>query len=563
MPFLRRHCSPARRLLIGLVAGGLIAVPALELTSPTPASAGAPPPASPGAQASGSATAAASPTGGPYWPNWDIARGVATLADGSGGYVLDGLGGLHGFGLGNRRPPAAGGAPYWPNWDIARGVATLADGSGGYEVDGWGGLHPFSVGVGVRPPPAVGAYYPEWDIARGVALLPGGAGGYVLDAWGGLHSFATQGRALPPATNGGPWWPGHDVARGVALLADGSGGYVLDKWGGVHPFGVGGNTPAAPALQARYWPGFPIARGVTLTGATSGLVVDGLGGLHSLSVCQSPGPCPDDAQPTFPIRAAFYYPWFPENWSYAGVTPYTRYQPSLGFYDSANSTLLGRHIAAMRYGGIQAGIASWWGPGTRTDGRLPAMLAAAHGTGLKWAVYYEPEGYGNPSVDQLRSDLGYLRDHYASDPSYLRVDGSFVVFVYADPTDRCDMADRWQQARIPGSYIVLKVFPGWRACAAEAPAWHQYSPDDRVNEFQPFSTTISPGFFHVLEPKPRLDRDLGSWQSAVRYMTASGDPFQLVTTFNEWGEGTSVESATLWASASGFGSYLDVLHDNP
>jgi len=45
-------------------------------------------------------------------------------------------------------------------------------------------------------------------------------------------------------------------------------------------------------------------------------------------------------------------------------------------------------------------------------------------------------------------------------------------------------------------------------------------------------------------------------------MNASGAPFQLVTTFNEWGEGTAVESATEWASASGYGAYLDVLHDN-
>ena len=45
-------------------------------------------------------------------------------------------------------------------------------------------------------------------------------------------------------------------------------------------------------------------------------------------------------------------------------------------------------------------------------------------------------------------------------------------------------------------------------------------------------------------------------------MIASGAPFQLVTTFNEWGEGTAVESAQEWASSSGYGAYLDALHDN-
>jgi hypothetical protein len=43
-------------------------------------------------------------------------------------------------------------------------------------------------------------------------------------------------------------------------------------------------------------------------------------------------------------------------------------------------------------------------------------------------------------------------------------------------------------------------------------------------------------------------------------MIASKANFQLITTFNEWGEGTSVENAKEWNSSSGFGSYLDVLH---
>jgi hypothetical protein len=45
-------------------------------------------------------------------------------------------------------------------------------------------------------------------------------------------------------------------------------------------------------------------------------------------------------------------------------------------------------------------------------------------------------------------------------------------------------------------------------------------------------------------------------------MIASNAPFQLITTMNEWGEGTSVESAQEWASTSGYGAYLDALHNN-
>lgn len=38
--------------------------------------------------------------------------------------------------------------------------------------------------------------------------------------------------------------------------------------------------------------------------------------------------------------------------------------------------------------------------------------------------------------------------------------------------------------------------------------------------------------------------------------------WKLVTTFNEWGESTSVEDATAWQSSSSFGTFLDALHND-
>ena len=43
-------------------------------------------------------------------------------------------------------------------------------------------------------------------------------------------------------------------------------------------------------------------------------------------------------------------------------------------------------------------------------------------------------------------------------------------------------------------------------------------------------------------------------------MVSSNAKWQLVTTFNEWGEGTIVEPASEWVSTSGYGQYLDALH---
>ncbi len=73
-------------------------------------------------------------------------------------------------------------------------------------------------------------------------------------------------------------------------------------------------------------------------------------------------PVSGDPQPAFPIRAAFYYPWFPEAWTQQGIYPYTNYTPSLGYYSSADAAILQKHIQMMQYGHIQAGIASWMCP---------------------------------------------------------------------------------------------------------------------------------------------------------------------------------------------------------
>jgi hypothetical protein len=275
----------------------------------------------------------------------------------------------------------------------------------------------------------------------------------------------------------------------------------------------------------------------------------------------TPGPGDTGWQPAFPIRAAFYYPWFSEAWTQLGVYPYTNYTPKLGYYSSADQATIKQHIGMMQYGNIQAGIASWWGQGSQTDARIAGLLTAAGGTHFRWALYYENESLGDPSVSQIQGDLNYIQSHYGKDPGFLKVNGKFVVFVYADANDGCGMADRWKQANTMGAYVVLKVFPGYATCASQPDSWHQYCPAVAADQQGSLSYTISPGFW-LKGNAERLPRDITRWGQNVRDMQASGANWQLITTFSEWGEGTVVEPATEWASASGYGQYLDLLHTN-
>jgi hypothetical protein len=285
----------------------------------------------------------------------------------------------------------------------------------------------------------------------------------------------------------------------------------------------------------------------------------------------TPGPEPD-----FPVRAAFYYQWFPEGWEQEGVAPYTRFTPSSGRYDSADPATIRRHVAGLRWAGIQAVLVSWWGPQEKSEQqRLPALLSGAMTADpqLRIGLYYEREGSSDPSVRELRADLAYIASRYGGSPNYLRVGGRPVVFVYSADDTSCAVVDRWRAAD-PGHrfHVVLKVFRGYAECAAQPDGWHQYEPAQPTSSVAGGPTVdgsfaISPGFWHARPPgsgvaDPFLARDLARWRRGIRAMVASGARWQLVTSFNEWGEGTAVESAAEWASASGWGSYLDALHDN-
>jgi Calcineurin-like phosphoesterase/Glycosyl hydrolase family 99 len=259
---------------------------------------------------------------------------------------------------------------------------------------------------------------------------------------------------------------------------------------------------------------------------------------------------------TFPARAAFYYPWFPETWTVNGKHVF--YNPSLSYYNTSTQAIVDAHINALTYAKIQVGIASWWGINTHTESvRIPLLLnrSKALNTPLKWTLYYEKEASSNPSVSALKMDLAYIKTNYASSPNYAKVKGKPVIFVYNANDTTCEVVNRWAQATAGQWYVVLKVFPGYKTCATQPGSWHQYAPAGAATDQQAgYSYTISPGFWRADESSARLARDLTRWKQNVLDMVASKEPWQLITTFNEWGEGTAIEGAQEWNNA-----YLDAL----
>jgi hypothetical protein len=278
------------------------------------------------------------------------------------------------------------------------------------------------------------------------------------------------------------------------------------------------------------------------------------------------------------IRSAFYYPWFPDAWTQQGLSPFTNYVPTRGYYSTDVATVASQ-IADMQYAGVTLGIASWFGLTSNTEKHWPAMMQAAQGTGFAWAPYYEKEGTSDPTPQQIADDLHYLRTTYGGPGSALAIlpGKGMVVFVYNadDPANAkgCDTVDRWNQARQllqqeygETIYIDLKVFPQYATCAGSSTinGWHQYGPASAQQNFSAApgdgSFSISPGCWKAgtaYGTAPFLARDRTRWQGNVAAMNASGVKWQLITTYNEWGEGTAIESSSGCQGTVPDGTYCD------
>ena len=181
-------------------------------------------------------------------------------------------------------------------------------------------------------------------------------------------------------------------------------------------------------------------------------------------------------------------------------------------------------------------------------------------SGLKWSIYHEDERHQDASPEKLRADLNYLKSWFAWHPAWAHIDRRPVVFVYNEAG--CEVADRWMKASNGEWYVVLKLFKGYRECSTQPDSWHQYGPVDAVVRIPGVSYSVSPGFWRADIERPLLPRvPREDFCENVKEMVESGDPWQLITTFNEAGEGTMIEASSKhWGSDTKFGFYLDCLN---
>ncbi|NLT71077.1 MAG: hypothetical protein GXX91_10340 [Verrucomicrobiaceae bacterium] len=149
--------------------------------------------------------------------------------------------------------------------------------------------------------------------------------------------------------------------------------------------------------------------------------------------------------------SAYYYPWYGadgRHWELGYEGRDTEGGPAAGEYDSRSPALLREHFEVSRQFGIGNWICSWWGPGSWEDvtlrEHLLPPLATAREAGEKpptFCLFYEAAGllgldpergiyFDEAKREDFANHFRFLTENYFSDPSYRRIDGKPVVFLY-------------------------------------------------------------------------------------------------------------------------------------
>jgi hypothetical protein len=279
-------------------------------------------------------------------------------------------------------------------------------------------------------------------------------------------------------------------------------------------------------------------------------------------------------QPSPPYYATFYYPWYenpntegrwsqwtdighkpPQNWfsEYLPDPNPNAFDPATELYGSNNDSIIYWQLRKMAEAKQEIAISSWWGQTHKTNTAFNKIITnIMHRSdnpypNLRWAIYYEKEGFGNPPLSELLSDLNYIKSKYTNEPSYLKISGKPVIFVYNAAhggSNAMEDLSRWKQVRAQtGFYVVMKTDPlNAGANPGDIDSWHEYAPAIRTNTKGNWWYMVSPGFW-LNGSAERLPRNAAEFEAGVKSMVTANVTWKLTETWNEWGEGSGVEPA--------------------
>jgi glycoprotein endo-alpha-1,2-mannosidase len=283
---------------------------------------------------------------------------------------------------------------------------------------------------------------------------------------------------------------------------------------------------------------------------------------------------------------AFYYPWYgtPQGPGGLGKSVHwggidtakkdieaSRNYPTLGAYDSHDPKVVEQHCTWARAASIDTFIISWWGHGTYEDKAMPLILDTCAKHNMTVCVYYE--AVPDPrSPQSAADDIVKILEHYAGHPAYLKTGGKPVVFVYGRAVSDIGLYG-WYQAKqlinqkykggaaLIGdqmSYAAANVFDvihTYNTCgqladktSKQIQTWTKQQYGDWVYMAQNLNSistlTIIPGYDDTKIRTPGLDTkrlDGQLYQAQWDAVLSCGPDWVIITSFNEWHEGSEIE----------------------
>jgi len=260
---------------------------------------------------------------------------------------------------------------------------------------------------------------------------------------------------------------------------------------------------------------------------------------------------------------AFYYAWY-------DMATWERPLPDrpAQLYISADPAAIERHVLWARQAGIDALVQSWYGPriaDNQTETNFALLLGIAARHGLSAAVDLELTSPFIHSTGDVIAALRHVRTVHAAHPAYLRVNGRPVIFFWRQERYSVETWQAIRQEVDPNRETIwiaegihldyLRVFDGNRLYSvAWDPApervlvrWgrrvRDWSARNGVEKF--WVATVMPGYDDRVTGRADAfvrDRAGGEyyrrcWQGAAD----SGADWVIITSFNEWMEGTQIE----------------------
>jgi len=272
------------------------------------------------------------------------------------------------------------------------------------------------------------------------------------------------------------------------------------------------------------------------------------------------------------LTLAFYYAWYDENTWTPDLVPDMPVQP----YRSSDRATIERHVAQAQAAGIDALVVSWWGPqekNNQTETNLRALLDVAQARGFHATVDFELTSPFYANQADVTAALRYLLETHAQHPAFLRYDGKPVIFFWRQ--QHYDVAT-WRALRqqLDPARTTLWIAEGVDLSYQDVfDGHHLYNvtwnpPTDpaytaakfrrQIDEYNTaygtqklWIATVMPGYddTHIagrpgtyIHPRQEGAYYRQTWEAAI----ASHPEMVVITSFNEWREGTMIEPSVTY-----------------